>query len=1148
MDLTDAQRRAMNHDRSFCVTAGAGAGKTRVLVEKYISLLENGVQVSEILALTFTEKAAAEMKERVRSAIRNKQGDQWRQVEEDFHWATISTFHSFCARVLSEHPFEAGILPSFKVLEDMEKGQLLNEALDHMVSQPPESLAEPLTSLLIDVPLTTFQKLMTSMYSNRFELDRIFSTVGSIENLEDLWKACLQYAREETVTQLEMDGILNNALRGLVEIGSRLPDKEDAGTRYVLDIMPHISVFLEDKDLSNRYESLIAISIKTNRVQVGSKKNWDERDKQVLNECRRVIADVLEQASIKDLEEDGENFVKFSIHYLEDLFTCFQVFKSSVDQAKRLINALDFDDMIFLIWELFNRDPKARMDYSRTFRYILVDEFQDTDRIQWGIVRMILGELGKSDRLFIVGDPKQSIYLFRGIDVSMFKEAQEEVIDVLGGEPVYLDVCFRSTPEIVNLANYVFERLMPSSSKPFEFEYGRMNHSEYRANDRGSIELIMVDKGDQTARTESELIAGRIRDIVDKGEKMVYWDGDNHLADPRPVKFGDITILLRARTNLRFIEWALNRAGIPYHIHAGLGFFESQEVRDIYNILSFLANERNDLALYGLLRSPYFAFSDEDLYRVSNAGRGSLWHSLMKYSEVSGDAKFKDARGLIDSWLKIANRFSISEILARIFPESGIYSVYAGMVEGEQAIANMEKLLGIARNAQEQGFGSLSRFMEWFERAIEEAPREGLATLDLDTGDCVNIMTIHAAKGLEFPVVFVPEMSRDITDFGDPILIDREFGLGLNIPDPDDSHRIKETCIRRIIKRRNRERERAEYRRLLYVAMTRAKDHLIMSGREPHEYPDNLMDDGSWMELLLASIGLTEEEVLSGEKSIELEGLIVPLTILQAKDILDIGIHVKHEPLVTDERLIEAISSSTMENRPLRPQKDRIFTPSMIELYMRCPRRYWERYEIGLPESDIEQSAIEETPARKGQIIHEILRGRDPALVLRRYGIINSELVKKYTEMRERFLSSDLMMASLEEYCELPIRFSHGKHTFMGTIDRLIRTDEGWYIIDFKTGEVEVSEVKEISKEYAIQMVIYAQGVSHLLGINPRVMIYFPSCEGFQESVVDEDTWEIVVSFPEMIFQKKFEFKECAECRRVFSKGILHGICPVLRS
>jgi len=717
----------------------------------------------------------------------------------------------------------------------------------------------------------------------------------------------------------------------------------------------------------------------------------------------------------------------------------------------------------------------------------------------------------------------------------------------MGGEPVHLDVCFRSTPEIVNLANRVFERLMPPSSRPFEFEYGRMEHSDQRADDRGSIELIVVDREDRTARTEAELIAGRIRSMVDDGDKTVYWDGDDHLATPRPVRFGDMTILLRARTNLRFLEWALNRAGIPYHIHAGLGFYESQEVLDACNILSFLANERNDVALYGLLRSPYFAFSDEDLYRVSRSGHGSLWHSLNGYAGDPEDGRFEEASNLIGSWLKMAHRIPVSELLPRIVADSGIYAVYGGTVEGEQAIANVEKLMGIARNAREQGFSSLSRFMGWFDRAIREAPKEGHASLDLDSGDCVNIMTIHAAKGLEFPVVFVPEMSNLPWGFGDLILVDRELGLGTKVPDPDDSYRMKDACARRIIKRRNEEKERAEYRRLLYVAMTRAKDHLVVSGREPEKYPMEMKDDGSWMELFLASTEIIEGDVEAGEKRVEAEGSIVPMNILRGRDIPDIGLEVEREPLRPDDHLLKAIAASATDHPP-RPQKERVLTASAIDQYMRCPRRFKAIHEMGLPEERIGTSATDDTPARTGKIIHEVFRGNDPTAVLRRFGIDDPERAREYGEMRKRFLESDLMGDMVDERCELPIRFREGEHTYKGTVDRLVRTDEGWRIIDYKTGDVKPSELEKRAKEYAIQMAIYAKGVRRLLGVSPRVMIYFPTCDRSQEVVMDEDIPATVATLVRMVSRSEFDFEECAGCSRHSAKETLHDVCPALKS
>jgi len=462
-------------------------------------------------------------------------------------------------------------------------------------------------------------------------------------------------------------------------------------------------------------------------------------------------------------------------------------------------------------------------------------------------------------------------------------------------------------------------------------------------------------------------------------------------------------------------------------------------------------------------------------------------------------------------------------------------------------MANLEKLLGIARKASEKGFSSLSRFMTWFDRAIDESPKEGQASLDLDSGDCVNIMTIHAAKGLEFPVVFLPEMSSLPHDFNDEVMVDRELGLGTKVPDPDDGYEMKETSIRRIIKRRNREKERAEYRRLLYVAMTRAKDHLVLSGKGPKEHPTSIKDDSTWTELFLAAAGITEADIESGEKTIESEGHLVPIAILSSDDVPELGTGVERDPIRPSEQLLGSVMSLTTGERPPRPVKDRVFTPSMVELYLRCPIKYRERYELGLPEGGMGTSATEENAATKGQIIHEVFRGKDAISVLRRHGIDDPGRAIEYERMRRNFLDSDLIKSALEEHCELPIRFREGGHTYMGTVDRLVRTENGWHIIDYKTGELKKSQAASRAREFEIQMAIYRMGVNKLLGMEARVSIYFPSCDVFEEVPLDQKVVRRIGILVENISAGRFDPDDCQDCRRRYAKNSLHGTCPVLK-
>ncbi|MFP4545213.1 MAG: UvrD-helicase domain-containing protein [Methanomassiliicoccales archaeon] len=1124
--LTDRQREAMDHSRSLCVTAGAGAGKTRVLVEKYISLLEEGVQVSQILALTFTEKAAAEMKERVRRAIRKKEGRRWRDMEEEFNWARISTFHSFCASVLRDHPFEAGISPGFQVLEGLELDRVLREAYEELVSHPPSQEVErALVNLLVHL---TRGQLMGALHSMYFQRGEVEAFLFGVKDLQGFWEEVVSRSRANLVQELLSREDFLSALKDLAELSAKCP-QEDGGTRYLNKVAPHLSVILDSDDEEEIFDSLCQVGEHTNRKKVGSKGSWTEEDRETLNQARRTITDVLEELSPENLERENEEFAQQIRDHFEDLVTCYRAFIRTVDREKGRLNALDFGDMIMRVHMLL-QDEEFQAGFERRFRYVLVDEFQDTDRLQYDIVRRIIGGLVLgTEKLFIVGDPKQSIYLFRGIDVSMFKEAQKQVSQIGGGH-VPLDICFRCSRPLVDFHNQVFERLMPPSGREFEFEYHHMRVADHREGDDGTVELLLTE-GDQPVRGEAESVARRIRQMVEGNEKPVYWEGDDHLESPRPLRYGDITVLLRTRKHLRYYQWALEREGVPYHVHSGMGFYRRQEIKDLYSLLSFLENERNDVALYGLLRSPHFSLSDDLLYRIVNQEGFSLWKRLGNY--VDDHQELQWIVDLISGWMEQAHRLPVGRLIPLVLSDTGVYAVYGGLPDGEQSIANLEKMMGIARDYRE---GSLTDFMTWFSRAMRESPREGQAALDLETGDCVNIMTVHAAKGLEFPVVVVPDMSHTPGGNRDPIIFDRDLGVGMKAPDPTDGHQLKDTCIKRIIMDRYRERERAESKRQLYVALTRAKDHLVMSGQAPSlEERKN----PSWMDLIARACSLGEEDIETGYK--DLEG--IRMTIGTGEE--GISQPPPREPLEIDASTEARIESRYDRSVVEVPEEEREFAPTMVEDYIACPKRYHWRHEKGVPEFGISGPSFND-PTVKGDMVHEVMAGKDPSLVLGRRGVQDPSKERQYWEMRDRFLRSQPMSDVEEEYRELPFRFRYQGTLFKGKMDRLVRRNGGWTIIDYKSGKVDPSDVEGEAGKYWVQMAVYREAARRMLGEEVHAMIYFPYIDRFQEMEIGDDAMDQVLRYVGMIEEGIFSFDHCSECGRDRERGEMKGECPVL--
>ncbi|ABN57427.1 MULTISPECIES: UvrD-helicase domain-containing protein [Methanoculleus] len=1062
MGLTERQARAaLDHSTSKCVTAGAGTGKTHVLVQKYLSLLESGVGVGNILALTFTEKAAGEMKIRVRRAIAEKEGERWDAIRDEFLWAKVSTFHSFCASVLREFSIGAGVGPSFAVLDEGEAFRLREEAIDDLIhGDPPTACRDAVIGALRAVGAYELKNYLEALYSRRGAAEAFFAALAeSEEEVLDAWRTALERCQTEA-----LEAFLSRAapsIETLRDLAARYPGERDPAGAYLRAVEPCLAGEIAVAELAAVHDN------SGFRKNMGQKKNWEGDDLDNLRAAYGVLRQCLtDHAGACSLTLDAADpFTRATLDFLRDLGVVFKAFLDSVEAEKRRMNALDFDDLVNRTHRLFrDRGDIVETHFRSRFRFILVDEFQDTDPVQIAIIRTLLGD---SANLFVVGDPKQSIYLFREADVTQFSHTRDLIERDLGGETVALDVNFRSTPEVVGFTNAVFSALMAEAGRPWEFLYEPLH--AFRRDDAGSVELLLCQKiRDRAAgrRAEAEMAARKIRSLVERGEKRVSRDGE-----VRPAGYGDVAVLLERRTNLAYYEWALARYGVPYHVHAGLGFYERQEVYDLYNILRFLANNLDDAALYGVLRSPYFGFSDARLFHIARAPGASLWERLQAAAEP--------AAATLREWLSLSRRLPPARLLRRIVDESGIFVVFGGMAGGEQAAANVEKLIALARDAD---CSTLAGFVAELGRSIDAGDREGDAPLDLASADSVSIMTVHAAKGLEFPVVVVPDLAETPRSGGGTIMVEDGLLLGVSIPNPANDHEREETPVLRLLKDEYRQKEEAERKRLFYVAVTRAEDHLILCGEMPVAVPESLRDARTRMAWLAHCLGLCDEVYARGEAV--LGTLRIPITLDPAAIPVDVQETVPVCLPVPDDVPAAPVPAGI----PSNGKKERVYSASELEAYLRGPA-----------ESRLPVFAAGEDALTRGLVVHEVFRGRDPAAVLRRYGLDPAGAVE-YQELYVRFLASPLMRGIVRDHREVPFSARVNGFAFRGVIDRLVQRVNGtWMLIDYKTG------TPGDAGEYAIQMAVYHRAAAQILSAPVTPYLYFVDADRWAEIEVDED-------------------------------------------
>ncbi len=1162
MDLRGRQKEAIDPSRSVCIVAGAGTGKTHILIAKYIDLLERGCNPRDILALTFTRKAASEMKERVEAALDlrvSENPSKWRRIRDEFIWADISTFHSFCSKILHEFPIEANIDPDFTIIDDLQARRLQEDALEACLHSPSSASRESICRLLADTDEWHVREYLLELYKNRIFVEEFFKKLDDDEAIIEMWKTQYCNFQNYLLALFLSNSEFGDTIKELHRLALACRKDKDGAMKYLRSIEPHLADLLEQRSPKIALSAIIELSRIKGRTNMGSSANWNAKDlKSLRNAYAKLQSLFTANRQMLEIQAGDESFLKYTLDFLRDLKFAFKEYLNNVDELKRQRGGIDFGDMIYIAYHLF-RDNKdlARANFHNRYRYVLVDEFQDTDPIQCKIIWEILGDLKEeTDRLFVVGDPKQSIYLFRDADVALFKEMQEIIQGDLNGKIIPLNINFRSAPEIVYFVNYLFSRILSSSSKPWEFGYDSLDVSQERKNDSGSVELLLVPKGiggRERPKIEAEMIARRIQNLVEIEKKEVYWDEFKYkLPSPRAARYGDIAILLQRRTNLRYIELALQKYGIPYHVSSGLGFYERQEIVDLFNLLNFLNNELDDISLYGILRSPYFGVPDSQLYKISKSGSGSLWSKAQKCPQLPENAAMINAVNLLGKWLSWAHVEPIADLLCRIIESSEIYAVYGGLDGGNRYIANIEKFLQIVRNAQMNGMTSLSDFAAELDLLIDEAPMEGEGQIDIENANVVKIMTVHASKGLEFPIVAIPDMSGRGEKDRSMLMVDEILGIGLRVPDPSNEYKLRDTFQLQLLKIRLDEKLEAERKRLFYVAATRAKDHLLLCGSAIDEDAPSLIEGSTWLDWTYACLGINEATLEDGAVSFEWpkeSSNIISIPIIDDPNDILAETRVR-KPELIDGSMIDLLKVET----PKHPgtisvqEPEHVFSASEIEYYISCPKRYKEKYAIGSPGMDAIVSDTGGNAKTEGLIIHEIFQGKDPATVLRKYGISDPGIEAKYRECYNKFMSSDFMKDVEEDHRELPFLARIDGILLSGMIDRMIKKSDGsWSIIDYKTMRLYEDQMKAKSKEYSYQFAIYRKAMQQLLGKEIFSFAYFTSIGKFFPVTFDDNSINSnIKGIIQRINSKEFSFEGCNGCdRQCLDKS--DGLCPELK-
>ncbi len=829
---TSEQRAAIAASgRNVLVEAGAGTGKTGVMVDRYCRLVcEGGVSADAVLAFTFTDKAAAELRQRIRAELEVRAAAGSERAQDllgGLGGAWVTTIHGFCNRLLAAHPVAIGIDPRFRVLDAPESERAAREAFE-------EALEEFLA--------------------------------GGDE------------ARERTVAAFDVAGLRAMVCGAHAELRSRgvadprlgQPPLSDLGAA-LRSASESAAAALEELRPTDPNRELLERALEVLPTEAGDAPDLDELAGLRTGSKAKPLAAYREaiEAVVVAAAEAGEGGAAYR-HVTE----LMELFSARFAAAKERRAGVDFEDLQILAVRLLEQ-TEAGVAYRGRFSHLLVDEFQDTNRLQ---LRLIEALGGPASKVMVVGDELQSIYGFRHADLEVFREQRRAIEAAADGEALELSGNFRSRPEVIGAVNAIGERLLGDDYRPLRV--GAPPQHGAPPGDGPAVELLLTGRDDWDgeeielepaidARTplnqlaEARFLAGRLRELTDAG-----------------VPRGEMVVLLRAFTHLDAYEDSLERAGLRPYVVGGRGYWSQQQVADVCALLATIANPLDDQALFGSLASPACGVSPDTLWLLrAAAGKGrSIWRTI-EYAAGLGEVELDDPQRLEQiptAERELLNRFAetmvalrarapflpLPDLIDAAVAETGYDLAVLMRPAGEARFANLRKLMRLAAE-YETGEGRDLRGLLDFLAARAEADGDAQAATAAEGHDGVRIMTIHSAKGLEFGVVAVPQLSRSLLAGSHTPLLT----LGHEAEEPRVGMQLRRLgapslnlFAHRELREEGRRRDAEEELRLFHVAATRARERLILSGVVRPEAPREVSTGGAVVERIVEAFGVDRAE------------------------------------------------------------------------------------------------------------------------------------------------------------------------------------------------------------------------------------------------------------------------------------------------
>ena len=1007
-------------DKNVCVVAGAGTGKTQILTHRFINIIKSSANpkdtMTSILAITFTKKATKEMIERIGKEIAklSEEDKRYEDLVNHLSFLNISTIDSFCKNVIDENSFIIGLPSDHEVVDELEGDKILDEVISEVIDDYIEN------EVLIDY-----------LIQNRY-----FRTNDFIKEIKGAYKKITQ------------KGYSYNDLL------SKFPKEEIEKEEYLIfveEIESACNLLLENKFVTSRSGFVKEM----NKGLFDDLREMDELE--LVEEKLKIIKNGVEIAKnipIDTKEQIYSLINSYLANYEYEYYKYYKLINEIlllVDErfrkSKLQSGKLQFSDLVYFTREILKNNEILNL-YKEKFQYIMIDEYQDTNLTQRDIFYQLASTeklLGRNN-LFVVGDPKQSIYGFRGSEMSVFETTLEDMRNS-DGVIVELAENYRSSKELVNYSNELFSIIMEDKYNSLKSnpDIAKVLEKKVKYYDISSSET-----------KEAEVIAREIIRLQEEGKK-----------------FKDIAILFRSSTHLKALEEELNKYRIPFINPKSKEFYYKREIKDIILFLHVLNSEEDSQSLYGLLRSNFFLISDDELYRLSKIDGDNLFSKLMNYE--GDNEKIKFAKKTLRSMSSIRNQTSIFEILSQFIEVTKYYETLALISNSQQRIENIRKFQEITLNFSKNESIYINEFLDYIVLQSTVDTEEALVEGDSDS---INLMTIHGSKGLEFPVVIFYDSKNTGNIRSSKIEVNRNLGYGISM---NGSYLFEH------VKGANKLEDKEERNRLLYVCVTRAKEEFIFIKTTekntgfieklflPMDYEFNMMEEiPEIKDAILNEMSISTDESLVGST------FTFPI------------------------KKKRVTSSITGYNTFIRCKREFYLKYKIgikgidIKEEKFHEENNYDYYSLGID------------AAEYGTMVHSLIENYDlnmdldiqiNNLLMEKNQVDNISAKEAMYKHMNNYLKRKI---DGDKYLEFDFLYELENGNIVGSIDQVICIDDEIEIMDFKTNRVRYLD--NLVERYKPQLRIYSLVIEEIFGIPPKLaLIHFLDSGDIVEIPWDEN-------------------------------------------